>query len=164
MIVADTSALISLTIAECLDEFITEFDVLTTATVIGELEDVASYDDADGAAATSVLDQQHRLIVHTVTEEVPETSRIDEGEGTCVVIASQQSADFLVTDDLRALPELQQLTDADVAISPIVLRALVQRDVLEREDAIRRLEGLARTRGWLGAPIYRRAKQLFDQH
>jgi hypothetical protein len=58
---------------------------------------------------------------------------------------------------------LQQLTDAQVAISPIVLKALVNRGVLEREEALQRLEQLAETRDWLGAPIYRRAKQLFDE-
>jgi predicted nucleic acid-binding protein len=162
MIVADTSALISLTTAECLDLFLDEFDIHTTATVIDELEETAGYDDSHGKAATNILDNQNRLTVHTVENDVPETSRIDQGEGSCVVLADQRSADFLVTDDLRALPELQQLTDAQVAISPIVLKALVNRGVLEREEAVQRLEQLAETRDWLGAPIYRRAKQLFD--
>jgi predicted nucleic acid-binding protein len=161
MIVADTSALISLTTAECLDLFLNEFDVQTTATVIDELEATAGYDDPHGEAATTIRDHQDRFTVHTVENDVPKTSRIDHGEGSCVVLADQRSADFLVTDDLRALPELQQLTDAQVAISPIVLKSLVNRGVLEREDAIQRLEQLAETRDWLGAPIYRRAKQMF---
>lgn len=163
MIVADTSALISLTTAECLDLFLDEFNVHTTDQVIDELEETANYEDPHGEAATRILNQQDRLTVHTVEEDIPETSRIDQGEGSCVVLADQRSADFLVTDDLRALPELQQLTDAQVAISPIVLKALVNRDVLERKEAIERLENLAETRDWLGAPIYRRAKQLFGE-
>lgn len=163
MIVADTSALISVTTAECLDLFLDEFDVHTTETAIGELEETATYDDPHGEAATNILDQQDRLTVHPVENDVPETSRIDRGEGGCVVLADQHSANFLVTDDLRALPELQQLTDAQVAISPIVLKALVNRDVLGREEAIQRLEQIAETRDWLGEPIYRRAKQLFDE-
>jgi len=163
MIVADTSALISLTTAECLDSFLDEFDVQTTATVIDELEETAGYDDPHGEAATTILDNRDRFTVHTVESDIPETSRIDQGEGSCVVLADQRLADFLVTDDLRALPELQQLTDAQVAISPIVLKALVNRGVLKREEAVRRLDQLAETRDWLGAPIYRRAKQLFDE-
>lgn len=163
MIVADTSALISLTTAECLDLFLDEFDVQTTATVIDELEETAAYDDSHGEAATAILAQQDRLTVRTVENDIPETSRIDRGEGSCVHLADQRSADFLVTDDLRALPELQQFTDARVAISPIVLKALVKRGVLDREEAIQRLEQVAETRDWLGAPIYRRAKQLFDE-
>lgn len=162
MIVADTSALISLTIAECLDHLLTEFDVHTTTTVCDELEQTAAYDDPHGEAANHVLEKRNRLTVHTIKEEIPNTSRIDQGEGSCVVLIKQLGADFLLTDDLRALPELQQLTDASVAISPIVLKALVNRDVLEREDAIQRLDQLAETRGWLEAPIYHRATQLFE--
>jgi len=162
MIVAGTSALISLTTAECLDLFLGEFDVRTTETVLEELVETANYDDPHGKAATTILNQQGRLTVHAVEETVPETSRIDRGEGSCVVLADRHSADFLVTDDLRALPELQQLTDAQVAISPVVLKALVNRGVLERGEARERVDQLARSRDWLGAPIYRRAKRLFD--
>lgn len=163
MIVADTSALISLTTADCLGLLLDEFDVQMTATVIAELEETATYDDPHGDAATDILDHRDRLTVYTVENDIPETSRIDRGEGSCVVLSDQHSADFLVTDDLRALPELQQLTDAKVAISPIVLKALVNRGVLEREEAVQRLDQVAETRDWLGAPIYRRAQQLFNE-
>jgi hypothetical protein len=49
-----------------------------------------------------------------------------------------------------------------VAISPIVLKALVDRDVLDRNVAEDHLEELAQQRDWLGAPIYRRARTLFE--
>lgn len=162
MIVADTSALVSLATADCLALLFDEFDVRTTATVLDELEQTAAYDDPPGRSASQVLSHRNRFAVHEVDEELPETSRVDRGEGSCVVLANQLSADFLVTDDLRALPELQQLADAQVAISPIVLKALVNRGVLEQNEARRRLEQLADTHDWLGAPIYRRAKRLFD--
>lgn len=135
MIVAETSALISRTTAKCLGLFLDEFEVQTTATVIEELEATAADADPHGDAATAVLEQQDRLTFHTVESDVPETSRIDRSEGSCVVLAGQHSADFLVTDDLRALPEPQQLTAARVASSPIVLTALVDRGVLERDEA-----------------------------
>ncbi|MFB6197135.1 MAG: hypothetical protein ABEI52_02545, partial [Halobacteriaceae archaeon] len=73
-----------------------------------------------------------------------------------------KDADFLITDDLRALPELQTVASSKVAISPIVLKALVQRDVLTQEEALEKLDELAEQRDWLGTPIYRRAKNLFD--
>ena len=70
-------------------------------------------------------------------------------------------ADFLITYDLRALPELQTLSDTQVAISPIVLRALVKRDVLDEEEAVAKLEAAAENRDWLESPIYTKAKNLF---
>lgn len=162
MIVADTSALISVAVADCLDLVLDEFDVHTTDQVWQELTETAEYDDKHGRAADAVLDQDDRLTVHTMDDTGPETSRIDAGEGSCAVLTAQQDADFLITDDFRALPELQQLVDARVAISPIVLKALVNRSVLDRDDALVRLEQLAEDRDWLGAPIYRHAKDLFD--
>jgi len=162
MIAADTSALISLASIDVLDTFLTEFDVHTTETVVEELENTADYEDVHGEAAEQVLDQLDRITVHHLQAEFT-SSRVDLGEGDCALLTQEEDAEFLVTDDLRALPELQTVADSQVAISPIVLTALVKRDVLEREEALEKLDELASRRDWLGAPIYRRARHLFDQ-
>lgn len=161
MIVADTSVLLSLAAGNVLSLVLDEFDVHTTQAVITEVENTAEYDDEHGTAARSVLDTRDRLIVHSVPESMT-TSRIDDGEGSCAVLANQAGADFLLTDDLRALPELQTATDAQVAISPIVLKALVKRETLTTAEAVERLERIGAGRDWLGAPIYRRATDLFE--
>jgi len=162
MIVADTSALSSLATADTLQLVLEEFDVHTTETVLEELENTAEYDDSHGSAAENVLDQRGQLTVHSTEDPEIESSRIDDGEATCTVLMQELEAEFLITDDFRALPEMQALTDARVAISPIVLKALVKRDVLTYSEAETRLSSIAETRDWLGAPIYRRAKKLFD--
>jgi predicted nucleic acid-binding protein len=161
MLVADTSALISLAIAGQLDTVLAEFDVHTTEHVLEEITDTADYDNRHGRAADTVLDTCHRLTVHHVADPV-ESSRVDPGEGSCAVLTHEIEASFLLTDDLRALPELQTVADAQVAISPIVLKALVKRDAMDREAAVETLAELATQRDWLGAPIYHRAKALFD--
>jgi len=161
MIVADTSALISLTTAESLDTFLTEFDVQTTELVVEELEETSEYDDRHGEAAETVINNLDRITTHQVRGEF-ESSRVDQGEGSCALLTKEIDAEFLITDDLRALPELQTVAASKVAISPIVLKALVQRNVLSREEAVNRLENLAENRDWLGAPIYRRAQNLFE--
>lgn len=162
MIVADTSALISLALIGTLERFLDEFDVHTTETVVRELEETASHDDRHGNAATTVLGHRNRLTVHRMPGDDLTSSRIDRGEGSCAQLANDRDAAFLITDDLRALPELQAVVDAQVAISPIVLKALVNRNVLEPEEAERLVAGLAAARDWLGAPIYRRALALFE--
>lgn len=161
MIVADASALVSLSTVDLLDALLTEFDVHTTETVLDELEERAEYDDRDGTAATGVLELANRMHSHEV-EDVFETSRVDAGEGSCASLATALDADFLLTDDLRALPELQAATDAQVATSPIVLKALVKRGVLGREEAKANVEQLGRERDCLEAPLYRRAEALFE--
>ena len=162
MIVADTSALISLATADTLELFLDEFDVHTTEMVIQELEATQSYEDRHGDAAKAVLDHRDQFTIHRVRNAEFHSSRVDKGEGSCALLTKQLDADFLITDDLRALPELREVVNARVAISPIVLKALVKRDVLEPEEARSRLAKVAETRDWLGAPIYRRAQALFE--
>jgi len=161
MIVADTSALVSLASIDVLDTLLTEFDVHTTETVVGELEDTGDYEDAHGDAAEAVLDDRDRITIHRI-EGTLESSRIDRGEGSCALLAAELDAEFLLTDDLRALPELQNATTAEVAISPVVLKALVQRERIEAERALAELDKLAKRRSWLGQPIYERARGLFE--
>lgn len=162
MLVADTSALLSLTSGEVLELVLGEFDVHTTETVRQELQETAAYEDRHATAAEAVLANGDRLRVHETDTPAFTSSRIDAGEASCIGLATDLDAAFVLTDDLRALPELQHLVDARVAISPIVLRALVKRDVLDDEEARARLERMAAERDWLGAPIYRRARNLFE--
>jgi len=161
MIVADTSALVSLTTAGTLRLFLEEFDVHTTETVVDELEETSEYDDTHGEAAETVLQQLDQITVHGIESGEFQSSRVDPGEGSCALLTKDFNADFLITDDLRALPEVQTVADAKVAISPIILKALVKRDVLKEQEAREKLEMLAERRDWLGAPIYRRAQNLF---
>lgn len=161
MIIADTNGLVSLDSVDLLETVLVEFDVHTTETVIEELEDTGAYDDRHGEATKRVLDHLDRITVQETGGELT-SSRVDPGEGSCALLANETDAAFLITDDLRALPELQSVTEADVAISPIVLKALVKRDQLGHEEAMENVEQFAEHRDWLDAPIYRRAKNLFE--
>lgn len=161
-IVIDTSAFISLASGDVLSRTVHEFDVVTTTTVFDELAETATYTDSHGRGAATALDTRESITVETIADAPFETSRIDPGEASCVAAVRNHDAAFLITDDFRALPELRQLVTADVALSPIVLRALVKRGVLERSEADGKLEAIAEQRDWLGAPIYRFARQLFD--
>ena len=162
MIVVDTSAFVSLAEGDVLDVVLEEYSVHTTQHVHDELAETAAFDDVHGDAADAVLDSVAAMTVHESPDPSIETSRIDVGEASCIELANNEDASFLITEDLRALPELQPLTDAEVAISPIVFRALVTRNVLSAAVARERLDQIAQSRDWLGAPIYRRAQNLFE--
>lgn len=161
MIVLDTSAFISLAIGDALKQTCETFDVVTTPTVLNELETTATYDDIHAQGASDTLALSDHYTVVNPAERASETSRIDAGEASCIGAVRERDATFLITDDFRALPELQELVLADVALSPVVLRTLVERDILCEETATEALETIAYHRDWLGAPIYRYAQQLF---
>ena len=143
MIVADTSALITLASIDIFDLVLEEFDIHTSVTAVEELEDTAEYNDSHGKAADGVLQHRDQFTVHDASRTDFQSSRIDGGEGSCADLARDLDADFLITDDLRALPELQTLSGTQVAISPIVLKALVKRDVLDEEEAVAKFEPVA---------------------
>jgi predicted nucleic acid-binding protein len=163
MIAADTSALISLASIDLLNTFLTEFDVHTTDQVVEELEDTAEYENRHGDAVQTVLDNLDRITTHQLQREFT-SSRVDQGEGSCALLTKEIDTEFLITNNLRALPELQTVADATVAISPIVLKALVQRDTLEQEAALEKLDELAEQRDWLGAPIYTKSSASSPPH
>src|SRR6056297_1927972 len=102
MIVADTSALLSLAAGGIAETVLDEFDVYTTERIVEELEDTAEYDDEHGEAARTVLDCRDRLTVRGVAKPGVTSTRIDAGEASCAALVDERDADFLVTDDLRA--------------------------------------------------------------
>lgn len=164
MLVVDTSALFSLAVGDVLDIAVDEFEVVTTETVRSELRETAGYDDRHGDAAGRALELTDDVDVIDAADESERvaTSRIDEGEATCVVAARETNAEFLITDDYRALPELRAAVDSRVALSPIVLRALVKRNALSENEAWTAFETISVGRDWLEGPIHRYARELFE--
>lgn len=97
---------------DLLDTFLTEFDVHTIDTAIDELEETSEYHDNDndrhGEAAQTVLDNLDKITAHWVKREFT-SSRIDRGEDGCALLTKRREAEFLTTDDLQALHELQDV-------------------------------------------------------
>jgi len=162
MLVTDTSALISLAVGSVLSETVAEFDLATTATVRSELTQTAEYDDRHGEAATTVLQHQDKIETIETGGEQFVTSRIDTGEASCVALTRAVETDFFVTDDFRALPEIEVVVEAEAVLSPFLVRALADRGVLSRATAQTAFDTIVEERDWIDAPIYRYAQTLFD--
>lgn len=164
MIVADTSALVSLASGSVLELFLEEFDIAVSGKVMRELKELAGGMNRSSENAREILANKENLTVHTTQEEGPTSSTIDAGEASCVLLVRKLDADLMITDDYRALPEIERILGKDrVAISPIVLKALVKREVLNREEAVEKLEKISKNRDWLHRPIYRKARELLEK-
>jgi predicted nucleic acid-binding protein len=162
--VADTSALVSLASVSLLPLVLSEFDVVVTDIVIGELKAMSTFDDAHGRAATEVLAKIDSIeVVNASDYQRFMTSRIDSGEASCLEIIDGGKCDYLLTDDFRALGEIEKQIGDAVVLSPIILKVLVMRGTIGKSEALAKLGEIARKRDWLGRPIYRYAMRYFDE-
>lgn len=140
MIVADASGLMALGSVGVVDPFVDEFDVGTTEAAIEAIEEASARHGPIGEGARAVLAVRGRLQLVAPDGAPVETSRLDEPAGSCVALARDLGAPFLVTDERRALHELGVLVPGQVVTPPIALAALVRRGTLIRRDAWFRLD------------------------
>jgi len=68
----------------------------------------------------------------------------------------------LLTDDFRALGEIEKQIGEMVVLSPIILKVLTLRGIIDKRQALTKLDEMAERRDWLGRPIYRYAKKYFE--
>lgn len=90
------------------------------------------------------------------------TSRIDAGEASCLELIESGEQDYLLTDDFRALGEIEKQIGEMVVLSPIILKVLALRGIIDKRQALTKLDEMAEKRDWLGRPIYRYARKYFE--
>lgn len=135
--------------------------VVVSNLVIEELKKTSRFSDVDGKAARAVLKQAKGLKIRTVDLAAIEkmvTSRLNEGEASCVLLAQAADIDALISDDLKAMHQLQQyaqIHEFDLGLAAVLIQALVLRGKLSKDQALVSLERIAEKRDWMGRPIYK---------
>lgn len=163
-LVADASALVSLASVSLLSLVLSEFIVVVSDVVVRELKEMSTYADTYGNAANEVLRNIDRIKVKKASNyQRFKTSRIDAGEASCMEIIESGEQDYLLTDDFRALGEIEKQIGEKVVLSPIILKVLVIRGIIDKSEALAKLNEMAEKRDWLGRPIYRYAKRYFEE-
>ena len=163
-LVADASALVSLAPVSLLSLVLNEFNVVVSDVVVHELKEMSTYADTHGNAASEVLRNLDRIKVKKASNYHRfKTSRIDAGEASCLEIIESGEQDYLLTDDFRALGEIEKQIGERVVLSPIILKVLVIREIIDKSEALAKLDEMAEKRDWLGRPIYRYAKKYFEE-
>jgi predicted nucleic acid-binding protein len=162
-LVADASALVSLASVSLLSSVLSEFSVVVSDVVVRELKEMSTYADTHGNAASEVLRNIDRTEVkETSNYQRFKTSRIDAGEASCLEIIERGEQDYLLTDDFRALGEIEKQIGERVVLSPIILKVMVIRGIIDKRQALTKLDEMAEKRDWLGRPIYRYARKYFE--
>ena len=138
-VVADTSALVSLgTVADHdpspLDCLCCEYEVLVPREVVNELEDVASYADAQGQAAAAVLDRRSDLDV--CRSDLDADFPLDDGENAAVTLANDMDAAMFLCDEFNRLGLVHaSLIDTRLVTTPKLLAVFVRNGNLTETDA-----------------------------
>jgi predicted nucleic acid-binding protein len=91
------------------------------------------------------------------------TSRLNEGEASCVLLAQAVDIDALISDDLKAMHQLRQyaqIYEFDLGLAAALIQALVLRGKLRKEQALESLERIAERRDWMGRPIYKAYQKI----
>jgi predicted nucleic acid-binding protein len=150
VLVADTSALVSLAIADGgtpAQLLFQEYDVRIPSAVVSELEDIATYDDAHADAATSVLAQIEDEHVQEPDEQ-PDYP-LDDGETAAITLANETTAAVFLCDEYHELSTVHALlSDSRLVTTPKMVEVFTRRDVLSVDDAKDILTEMVDERSW----------------
>jgi len=164
VLVADTSGLVSLGIvageeAGPLVLCIGQYDILVPDIVVDELEEVASYDDEHGRAASAVLRHTDSFTTRSVSldSEFP----LDDGENAAVTLANETHAALLLCDEFNRLGLIHaSLADTRLVTTPTLLSVLVRQGQLDSDQALELLDAMSEVRSWENNSYVQRARSL----
>ena len=166
VLVADTSGLVSLGIvadaeidplSNCLDVY----EVLLPRVVVDELEDVASYEDSHGRAASAVLDRTDDVTIQSVA--LDSAFPLDDGENAAVTLANDAGAELLLCDEFNRIGLIHaSLAETRLVTTPTLLSVLVRTGTISSTSALELLDQISDARSWNENSYVERARSLLD--
>lgn len=166
-LVADSSALVSLGIVaeadpDPLSICLSRYEVVVPSAVIEELREIASYDDAHGRGATTVLDRSEAFEIRSV--DLDAEFPLDDGENAAVTLANEREVALLLCDEFNQLGLIHaSLADTRLVTTPTLLSILVRTDQLSVLDAHTILGEISDARSWKENSYVQRACSLFEE-
>ena len=149
----DTCSLIALQYSGYLSTIAETVDIVITKRIHSELEEIGIFTDNDAAAAREILKLLHILTI----VKVPQRST---GEEELVEVALQKKCDFIVSDDIRAMPKLK-MTNTPTLFSTHLIYYLFRSGMISKEVGLIALEKMRNNRSWKENLIYITGIQLF---
>jgi len=160
-LVFDTSALISLEVANLMNKTSETFQVFIPKKVEEELKEVAKYEDVHGKAA-SRISKIERIEVKEVGEISRHLIYVDEGEAEALELAKSIEADYLICDDYESFWYLSENFEKTV-FSVFVVRYLCEQEIINMEEGWNFIKVIRERRTWGDNIIYRTAKTLWGR-
>ncbi|MXR19455.1 hypothetical protein [Halobacterium bonnevillei] len=163
-LVADASALVSLGVVteanpDSLALCLARYEVVVPTVVVEELQEIASFDDVHGRAATTVLDRTETLETRSVglDAEFP----LDDGENAAITLSNDLDAALLLCDEFTQLGLIHaSLVDTRFVTTPTLLSVFVRNGQLSPADAQVLLDEISDARSWDANSYVQRARSL----
>jgi len=166
-LVADSSALVSLGIAaggdpDPLSICLAEYEVFVPTIIVEELQEIASYDDVHGRAATTVLDRVEMFETRDI--ELDAEFPLDDGENAAVSLANELDAALFLCDEFNQLGLIHaSLADTRLVTTPTLLSVLTRSERISAADAQSVLDEISSARSWEANSYVQRARFLLEE-
>ncbi|WP_254838809.1 hypothetical protein [Natronomonas marina] len=163
-LVADASALVSLGVVadEAPDPLalcLARHEVVVPKAVVAELQEIASYEDVHGRAASAVLDRTGAL--ETRPADLDAEFPLDDGENAAVTLANDLDAALFLCDEFNHLGLIHaSLADTRLVTTPTLLSVFVRAEQLSPTDARTLLDRISDARSWDANSYVRRARSV----
>jgi len=163
-LVSDTSGLVSLGIAsgsdpDPLSVCLATYDVRVPTEVIEELQEIASYNDDHGQAATAVCDRTTEMTIQSV--DLDAEFPLDDGENAAVTLANKIDAEIFLCDEFNSLGLIHaSLANTRLVTTPTLLSVLVRTKRLATDEARTLLDEMSSARSWETNSYVQRARSL----
>lgn len=149
-VVADTSALISLSCSEdppVIDILCSEYDIVVPSVVVAELEEVTAYDDDHAQAASRVLDKRDNI--QTTSISLDSEFPLDDGENAAVELANDLDASMLLCDEFNNIGLVHaSLDDVKLVTTPKLLVVFEEKDLLSTSEVDALIDEIGEIRSW----------------
>ncbi len=163
-ILADTSALVSLEIKHlvALSSKFVQFSISTG--VCEELKEIAKFEDVHGRSAKDVLELVDKGIIEvkSVNARKEHIESIDMGEAEILTLGESGKYDYIITDDVKAMPYMKSVARVKVLTSVFVIRLLYDLKLLSRHEALDSIKQISTSRDWYGGILETVAYKYFD--
>lgn len=163
-ILADTSALVSLEIKHLVSQASKVIQFSTSDGVCEELKEIAEFDDVHGISARDVLKlvESGIIAVSNAHPRKEHTENIDLGEAEILTLAEPGGYDYIITDDVKALPYMKSKAKVKVLTSAFVIRLLYDLNLLSRDDAMGSIKEISASRDWYGGVLETISYKYFE--
>ncbi|MDP2767609.1 MAG: hypothetical protein Q8O41_09210, partial [Candidatus Methanoperedens sp.] len=103
--------------------------------VYEELKQIAEFDDVHGRSARDVLGlvESGIISVKSVQAGQEHAENIDMGEAETLTLAESDEYDYIITDDVKALPYIKSKAKVKVLTSVFVIRLLYDLNILTHQ-------------------------------